>query len=361
MKQKLNLNIFSLIIILFILKLFTPLAFAGPTSTNFQLLDYGFGAGGTATSSSTNYMMQGILGEIETASMSSTNFMGLPGLTYTLQPNTPAAPSLTNPSSYYNKLKIIIDDGGNSTDTTFAIQVSSGSATFATNVYYVQADNTLGTIPVWQTYASWGSATGFNIIGLFGGTTYYAKVAASRGTFTQGPYGAVASAATINPSFTFSVITTSQGVPPFSINIGNITAGSISTSSDKVTATITTNASNGGLIYINGTNTGLKTTVANYTISSSSNDLSSLLEGYGARGTSVTQSSGGPMELISPYNGSGQNIGIIDTNKRTLSDSTSAPVTSGQTVFELKAKAKNTTPSATDYSDTITLIGTGSF
>ena len=343
------------------LNFYTPLAFAGPISTNFQLLDYGFGAGGTASSSSTNFMVQGILGEVETASLSSTNFLGLPGLTYTLQPNTPAAPSLTNPSNWYSKLKIIIDNGGNSADTTFVIQISSGSATFANNVYYVQGDYTLGILPVSQIYSGWNSSTGFNIIGLYPGTTYYARVAASRGTFTQGPYSAVANAATINPSFTFSVVTSSQGSPPFSVDIGNITAGAVSTSSDKVTATITTNASNGGLIYLNGTNTGLKTTTANYTISSSSNDLNSLLEGYGARGTTVSQTSGGPMELDSPYNGAGQTVGIIDTTKRTLSDSTQLPVTSGQTSFELKAKAKSTTPSATDYTDTITLIGTGSF
>ena len=68
------------------------------------------------------YMFQGIAGEIETASLSSTNFILGPGLTYTLQPNTPMAPNFTNPSNYYSKLKIIIDNGGNSTDTTFAIR-----------------------------------------------------------------------------------------------------------------------------------------------------------------------------------------------------------------------------------------------
>lgn len=346
----------------FILLASAPPALAGPTSTNFQLEEYGFGSGGIATSSSTNFMFQGIAGEIETASLSSTNFRLGPGLTYTLEPNIPAAPSLTNPSNYYNKLKIIIDNGNNSTDTTFVIQISSGSATFSSNVYYVQADSTLGTSLTFQTYTAWGGATGFNIIGLFPGTTYYARVAARRGVFQQGAYSATSNAATINPTLTFDIDTTTQTIPPFSVAIGNLTAGNVTTSSDKITATISTNGTGGALVYLSGTNNGLQSTVAgSYTITSVTNNLTSITEGYGARGTTVTQSSGGPMQLISPYNGAGENVGVIDTTKRLISDSTSLPVTSGQVSFELKAKASNTTPSAGDYTDTLTVIGTGSF
>lgn len=341
---------------------FAQNVFAGPISSNFQLLDYGFGSGGVATSSSTNFMLQAIAGEVETASESSTNFILGPGLTSTLEPNTPGAPTFTNPSNYYNKLSLTINNANNSSDTTFAIMVASNAATFSSSVYYVQADNTLGFNPVWQTYSAWGSGSGFTLIGLFSGTTYYARVAARRGTFQQGRYGAVSSAATINPTFTFSLSTTSQPSPPFSVSIGNLTPGSVTTSSDKVNVTISTNTTNGGLIYLYGTNAGLKSTTAgNYNISSSSTDLNSALEGYGARGTSVTQSAGGPMEFISPYNGSGQNVGVIDTSKRAIADSSNTPVTSGQTSFELKAKAKNTTPSATDYSDILTIVATGSF
>jgi hypothetical protein len=67
------------------------------------------------------------------------------------------------------------------------------------------------------------------------------------------------------------------------------------------------------------------------------------------------------MEINSPYNGSAENVGILDTSKRQLADSSLAPVTSGQVSFNLKAKAKNTTPAAPDYNDVLTLVGTGSF
>lgn len=358
LKLKIGICLFAYLLIV----AFTPLsAEAGPTSTNFQLEEYGFGSGGVATSSSENFLFSGLAGEVETASLSSTSFIALPGLTYTLQPNIPA-PTVTNPSNYYNKLHVVINNASYPTDTTFAIQVASNSADFSQNVYYVQADNTLGTSMVFQTYSSWGGASGFDMIGLYPGTTYYVRAAAKRGTYEQGPWSATANAATANPSLTFSLETTSQSVPPFSVAIGNLTAGNVTTSPDKVTATITTNATGGGLVYLYGTNNGLKSTYAsNYTITSTSDDLSSALEGYGARGTTVTQTSGGPMRLISPYNGASDNVGVIDTAKRTLADSTLVPVTGGQVAFELKAKAKTTTPSATDYTDILTVIATGSF
>lgn len=353
----------SIILSLLVLFLATSVvSFAAPpTSTNFIIEEYGFGSGGVASASSTNFLLYGLSGEVETGSQSSTNFISLPGLNYTLQPNIPA-PTITNPSNFYNKLNLIVNTGGYPSDTTFAIQVASNSASFTQDVYYVQADHTLGFSPVFQTYSSWGSGSGFTLIGLFPGTTYYARTAAKRGVYQQGPWSATAFASTANPTLTFSLETTSQSVPPFSVDIGILTPGSVTTSSDKVTATITTNATGGGLVYLYGTNNGLKSTYAgNYTINSASNDLSGALEGYGARGTTVTQTSGGPMELISPYNGVSNNVGIIDTAKRTLADSTSAPVTNGQVSFELKAKARDTTPSATDYTDTLTVIATGSF
>lgn len=344
--------------------LFSQTAFAGPQSTTYEIKDYTFGAGGNGQSGSdsTNYTLFGTAGELEYDKLNSSNYSLGGGLSFTLKANVPAAPTVTNVSSWYNKLKITIDNGSNPTDATFLIQVSSGSATFAQDVYFVAADNTLGTSQVWQTYSAWGGASGFTLIGLYPGTTYYVRVAAERGNFTQSEYSAAGSATTISPTLTLSLSTTSQPSPPFSVSIGNLTAGSVTTSSDKINITISTNATNGGLVYLYGTNNGLKSTTAgNYNITSSSTDLASALEGYGARGTTVTQTSGGPMQLVSPYNGASNNVGVIDTIKREIADSSSTPVTNGQVSFELKAKAKNTTPSAGDYSDILTIIATGSF
>lgn len=358
------------IIILFTVNyLFIKPALAGPTSGTYELKQYGFGSGGTLNSTSTTYRIQGITGQIETASLSSTTYLLLPGLTYTLEPNTPPAPTLTNPSnSYYNKLNLAINNGGNSSDTTFAIQIASNSANMSQNIYYVQsASSTLGITPDWQTYTVWNSGSAFTLIGLYPGTTYYVRVAARRGTFQQGRYGAIASAATVNPSFTFNLQTSSQTVPPFTVSMGTMNpGGAIITAPDSVTATITTNANSGGLIYLYDQNVGLKsTTASNYTISSvpGKTDLSTLSEGYGAQGVtaSLGQGSGGPMKFDNPYDGTSTTVGIIDASKRQFADSSNAPVSVGTAAFSLKARAKTTTPAAGDYSDIITVIATGSF
>lgn len=361
-----NKHILRYLLILFVLLLPLNTVFAQvnpPSSSNYKLYNYGFGGGGTASSSSTNYSLFGAAGQVDQASSSSTNYLVEGGLEYTVMASAPAAPTFTNPSSWYNKLKLVINKGGSDpTDYKYAVRIASGSGTFQ----YVQSDNTVSTafpLSAWQTYTQWGGASGATLVGLYPGTTYTVQVAAKQGDFfTQSAWGPTALATTTNPTFTFSLQTSSQPSPPFSVSIGTINPGSVATSTDKITTTVTTNGNNGALVYVQGANTGLKSTLANnYTIPSSSSDLSVLTEGYGARGTSVTQTSGGPMELQSPYNGAGNNVGILDTIKRQIADSTQAAVTGGQVSFELQAKAKNTTPSATDYADTLTVVATGSF
>ena len=158
-------------------------------------------------------------------------------------------------------------------------------------------------------------------------------------------------------------MTTNQTVPPYTVGIGVVNAGQVTTSWQKITATITTNADSGGTVYINDTNAGLKSASSgNHVIATVQNDLSSggVTEGYGARGVSVS-SSVGTMELLSPYNLGGNNVGAINTSKSAIADSTSAPVTSGAVNFELKAKAGTSTPPAVDYADTITVVASGSF
>ena len=60
-----KLNIFLLIGIFAYLLIAKP-SMAGPTSTHFELQEYGFGAGGTDTTmNSTNFKMFGTVGEVE--------------------------------------------------------------------------------------------------------------------------------------------------------------------------------------------------------------------------------------------------------------------------------------------------------
>ena len=69
--------------------------------------------------------------------------------------------------------------------------------------------------------------------------------------------------------------------------------------------------------------------------------MSGLLQ-LGAQNLTATQTSGGPITSTSPYNGAGNNVGLIDTTTRQLF-SASAPITGGRTSTQIAAKAAITT------------------
>lgn len=330
-----------------------------PQSASYKLVDFGFGAGGTASSSSTTYSLFGTAGELS-ASSSSLNYRLGSGLTYTMIASVPAAPTFTNPSNYYNKLLIKINPVLDPSDYSYAIAISNDG--FATDTEYVQSDNTISTnfsVLNFRSFSSWGGTSGTTLIGLTPNKTYTAKVKARQGFYTESPWGATAQAATINPTFSFSV--SSSNSNPQLVAIGTINPGTVVTSTDTVTTTMSTNGTSGGTVYLYDANAGLLSSNTGHTISSVTSDLASVAEGYGAQGTTVTQSSGGPMEKLSPYNGSSNNVGIINSIKQPIFDSTGQPVTSGQGTFNLQVKAGNTAPAATDYADTLTVIAASAY
>jgi hypothetical protein len=306
-----------------------------------------------------------MLGQVDQGSPSSSNYFIGAGLEYTLQASTPATPTFVNPANWYNKLKLTINRGGNDpTDTEYAIRIASGSGSFQ----YIQNDNTVGNDlgdEDWQSYSSWGGSSGTNLIGLFPGTLYTVQVAARQGQFfTQFMWSPTASASTVNSSLSFDIDIASvdtESAAPYTLAIGNLAAGSVTTSPEKIWVDFSTNANNGGFLSISGTNNGLQSSAVSHTITSATADLTAQPTGYGARSATTTQISGGPMEAITPYDGNSNNVGALSSSKRYIYDSSQSPVTGGRVSFELKAKASNTTPSANDYTDILTILATGSF
>lgn len=356
-------KISSLLALLTIFNLvFAITVLAGPTSTNYELKDYTFGGGGTAKSDSTNYSIFGVAGEVEFGKPSSDNYKAGAGLVYTLQANVPLAPTFTNPANYYNKLKLIVATGGNPTDTQFAIAISSDA--FVSDTRYVQTDHTPGTSPIWQTYGNWEGETGFDVIGLLPNQTYTVKVTAKQGNYTETGFGPTAAASTVNSSLSFDIDVSSTDTetgPPFSVAIGEITPATVITASSKIWVDVDTNGTGGANIYVYGANAGLASTAANYTITAVSANLAAIAEGYGARGSTVNQTGGGPMRKVAPFDGSGDNVGILDSAKQIIFDSTNQPVTAGRVSFELKAKASSVAKAASDYADTLTVIASATF
>jgi hypothetical protein len=185
-------------------------------------------------------------------------------------------------------------------------------------------------------------------------------VSALQGNFTNSPFGPTASAATVTPSITFSIATDSQSVPPFSTNFGNLLPATITSASDKIWAYISTNANSGAYVYVKSANSGLHSNHVSTTINSASTNLTGAGTGYGAQGVAATQSSGGPLSIISPYNVATTNVGILDSNTRVIFSSP-APISSGSGDFKLMAKAAALTPASSDYGDTLTITAAAAY
>lgn len=326
-----------------------------PSTSNYQLNSYGFGSGGTAGSSTSNYSLEGVSGELSGQTSSTANYQLKPGFIETQQAHVPKISAFNNGSGrYYNKLHFVIDEQGNPSDALYALQISTTS-NFASGNNYVKSDLTIGptlTLSDYQTYSAWGGGSGSNIIGLAPNTTYYLRAKATQGPYTESAYGPSASASTVSPSISFSL-------SPTTLGMGNLLPATV-TDSPTLSLTFDTNANSGGDIYINGQNSGLNSSATGNTIPAVSGDLSSLSRGFGAKVTATGQSSGGPLSAVSPYNGSGNNVGITDTTIRKMITA-SSQVNTGTASVVVKAKAANTDSAANDYREVLTLLASASF
>lgn len=325
-----------------------------PATTNYKLNSYGFGSGSTPGSSTSTYRIEGSTGELSGNRSTTATYKIKPGFIQTQQAHVPVAPTLTNPSNYYDKLKLVINQSGNPTDALYAISISADN--FVADTRFVKSDHTVGAtlaITDYQTYASWGGGSGFNIIGLNATTTYTVKVKATQGRFSESEYGPTAQASTVGQKLSFSVSPNAEA-------LGNLLPGSVVTSPSNVTANIDSNANAGVNVYITGLNAGLLSPRTSSTIATATADLASASTGFGAQGVSATQSSGGPLSIVSPYNVVGQNVGLTDAVLRNIFHATN-PITSGQGVFNIKAKSSSLTPASDDYAETLTVIGAAIF
>ena len=340
---------------------FIVLAMASP---NYQMQGSSLSSG-AGTSASTNYSAHTTVGETSGQNMSGSGKQTNPGYIATIQANVTAAPTVSNPADYYNKLKVVLDTGGNPTDAKFALAISGDG--FVTT-QYVQSDLTMGATlgtEDWRTYTDWGGASGFNVIGLTPSTTYSVKVKATRGNYTESGWSEVGSAATVAPYISFDLDvspTDTETASPYTVALGDLTVGAVTTAADLVWIDFATNADFGGQVYLSAGTTGLFSTSANYTITSATADLASsgVAQGFGLRSASVTQTSGGPLTAASPYNGTSDSVGLVDSTIRQVYYA-SAPIVGGRASMYVKAKSSAMTPAASDYTATLTMVATAIF
>jgi hypothetical protein len=327
-----------------------------PGTAAYQLNGYGFGSGGTANSTTATYGLEGSTGEISGQTSTTAAYNVKPGFSETIQAHLPQIGTFDNGSgTYYNKLHFVIDQQNNPSDALYTLQIST-SSTFASGNSFVKFDlSTSGTLTLadYQTYSAWGGAGGANIVGLIPNTPYYLRVKATQGTYTESAYGPInGPISTVNPSLSFSISTNS-------LSLGALLVNTVVNSASTINMTFATNALSGGDIYINGFNTGLRSTLVANTIPSATGDLSALSHGFGSQIT-ATGTTTGTLTSQSPYNGTANNIGLTDTTIRKLWSAT-APITGGSGSIRIKAKSNFSDAAATDYSETLTMLASGSF
>ncbi len=334
---------------------------AQPASSNYQLNSYGFGTGGTGNSSSSNYRINGVAGEAA-GKGSSAHYSAGAGEAYVKQADVPMI-AISNGGSWYNKLQIVLDPQANPSDAKFAIAISTDNFT---TTQYVKSDLTISSTLAftdYQTYAAWGSGSGVIIRGLTRSTVYTVKAKAYRGKFTETGWGPTSSASTVDPQLSFEIDVSAidqSTSPPYLVSFGTLLVSTVTDSPVKVWVSLDTNGESGGKVYVSGQNGGLRSATSAYTIAALSGDLGSSAEGFGAQGSSATQTSGGPFTLSAPYNVSGTNVGVVDPTIRQIFGAP-APLVGGRGSFLLKAKTRPLTPSSSDYSEVMTAVASASF
>lgn len=163
--------------------------------------------------------------------------------------------------------------------------------------------------------------------------------------------------ATVPQSFSFALSGNTDA-------LGTLATGSVVSSSPARTATVNTNAKNGWYVWARDTNTGLASASASATIASTTpGSNSTLIAGTAGFNTGVTssQTSGtGTIGVATAFVGGASTGGGLDTSLRTLASSNG---TAGNAVLTLtnNVAIDSITPAASDYTDTITVVGAGLF
>ena len=147
--------------------------------------------------------------------------------------------------------------------------------------------------------------------------------------------------------------------------LGSLATGSVTPSPTPRTATVNTNAKNGWYVWAKDATTGLNSTSASYTIASttpgSNSTLSAGTEGYNTGLTSSQVGGTGTITVAAPFvGGSLGKGGGLNTSLATLASSNGSANTAVLTLTN-NAAISSTTAAATDYADTITVVGAGLF
>lgn len=261
----------------------------------------------------------------------------------------------------FNRARFEIKPNGNPTDTLYSIQITTDptwanyqiidGSTFTPKNFSLRNINDYLTKTAWETPNT-------NIIGLRPGVTYYIRITALHGDFTETEPSPQATATTGLPFVHFDIDIANTGgfsaetSPPHSISLGSMNYISVSTSSNLIWIDFGTNATNGATVSISGVNGGLFSASKSSLIPSGNIDLS-INSGFGVNLHSITQTYLGPFTVTSNYNNGSDIVGEIDTTPNVVFTSSNNRLFQGRSSLFVKAKPSVNNPASSDYAETI--------
>lgn len=290
----------------------------------------------------------------------------------------------------YDRAKIEIDDQDNPVDTLYLVAVSSDD--FVTT-YYLQSDHSIDTSYDINDFMTQCGLEGrdddntdcndptdggwdedlqsANISGLNQNTAYKVKVSALHGDFTGSAYSQTSTATTAVPSLEMDVdiaATNTESAAPYEINMGEMNVGTVNTATSYIWIDLATNWASGVTAYASDSNDGLRSSSTGGLIPSETEDLladTNGTGGYGLRVESVSSVVLGPLLRNAIYYNAGlsHKVGAVDSTPPATrliytesAGSNIGPLYQGRAKLSVKTRPIAVDPSASDYTDDITIV-----
>lgn len=272
----------------------------------------------------------------------------------------------------YNRARFEIDAQNNPADTLYAVMISEDN--FASDIRYVDAStfwpesSSTHNLSDFMTKTDWETET-FNLQGLAAGTTYYIKIFALKGDFTQSDAGPSANATTSLGNVFFDIDIagetgyTAESSPPYSISFTGayqLIGGSAAiTNGNRIWMDAETNSEGGFAIIMNGKYGGLYSPTTTQTITSATANLDSVPSGFGLQSEYIDYDDSSPLygeiTATTDYSGSLNSVGIISVTPKKVYDG-DGPTVAGRIALKVIAKPGTSYTPSNDYQEIITLI-----
>ena len=279
--------------------------------------------------------------------------------------------AICGPSGCYDKARFEIDINGNPTDTLYAVMISTDN--FSSDIRYIDGSSfwpeSLSThnLSDFLTKTDWETPD-FNIQGLQTATTYYIRILALHGDFTQTEQGPIATATTSAGSVFFDLdiedetSITAETSSPYTISFTGayelIGGSAPTTAQDRIWIDGSTNSEGGFAIIVRGVNGGLRSNTTGQTIVSATADLNTASDGFGIQSEYIdydTYPYLGSITATTDYSGTGNYVGIVGTTATKVYESES-PVFNGRMALKVIAKPGMDKTAATDYQETMYFV-----